>query len=361
MALTGKGMMIWKLPRCEDGSPEKIAQAAQKAGLTHVIIKIANGMLAYNVDRDNNHDLLPPVIEALKAKGIQVWGWHYIYGHNVVGEGRIAIQRVKQLRLDGYVIDAEIEYKQNGMDAKAEQFMKMIRTPLKNVPIALSSYRYPKYHPELPWKQFLSYCDYNMPQVYWEQAHTPASQLERSYEQFKAISPYREIIPTGAFYKTNGWLPTAKDIQDFLRKSVELGFKAANFYTWDHKQYLPEQWDTLASFDWKKGSLTQTFGQLLIALLNEHNPQRMMHMFQDNAVHITAKQTLQGTAQIQSHYQRIFDIERPGAQYALLQEHNDGNAYTVQWKATVGQKEITGRDSFALYNNKIAYQYSQIV
>lgn len=361
MTLAGKGMMIWQLPRCEDGSPEKIAQAAQQAGLTHVIIKIANGMLAYNVDRNNNQDLLPPVIRALKTKGIETWGWHYIYGHNPIGEARIAIQRVKQLHLDGYVIDAEIEYKQRGMEKNAEQFMKTIRNPMSHIPIALSSYRYPKYHPELPWKQFLAYCDYNMPQVYWEQAHTPASQLERSFEQFKVVAPNRKFVPTGAFYKTNGWLPSAKDIQDFLRKSNELGFKAANFYTWDHKKYLPDQWKTMAAYDWKSGNMTQTFGQQMIDLLNNNNLQHLSQLFHEGAVHITAKQTIQGSANIKSYYKRVFDIERPGARYDLLSEQKEGNSYTVQWKATFSGKEILGRDSFGLQNEKVVYQYSQML
>jgi hypothetical protein len=72
---------------------------------------VADGLWAYNVDRQNNRDYLPPVIQALRARGIQVWGWHYVYGQNVQGESRIAIQRVKQLQLDGYVINAEIEYR----------------------------------------------------------------------------------------------------------------------------------------------------------------------------------------------------------------------------------------------------------
>ena len=59
MSLAGKGMMIWQLPRCEEGSPEKIAQTAKQAGLSLVIIKIANGMLAYNVDRNTTRIWCP--------------------------------------------------------------------------------------------------------------------------------------------------------------------------------------------------------------------------------------------------------------------------------------------------------------
>jgi hypothetical protein len=361
MSLAGKGMMIWQLPRCEDGSPEKIAQTAKQAGLTHVIIKVANGMLAYNVDRSNNQDLVPAVAEALKSKGIQVWGWHYIYGHNPIGEARIAIQRVKQLHLDGYVIDAEIEYKQRGMDKKAEQFMSAIRGPMSNIPIALSSYRYPKYHPELPWQQFLQYCDYNMPQVYWEQAHTPASQLERSFEQFRVIAPNRKFVPTGAFYKTNGWLPTPKDIQEFLRKSAELGCNAVNFYTWDHKKFLVDQWNAMASFNWDKREVTQSFGQRMVALLNGGNPAFVSRFFSDTAIHVTSNKTIHGIESIQSQYERLFGIERPGAEYTLLSEHSDDSAYTIQWCAAIGDKEIRGRDSFGLKDEKIIYQFSQIL
>lgn len=361
MSLAGKGMMIWQLPRCEDGSPEKIAQAAKQAGLTHVIIKIANGMLAYNVDRNTNQDLVPAVAQALKAKGIQVWGWHYVYGINPIGEARIAIQRVKQLHLDGYVIDAEIEYKQKGMASQAEQFMKAIRGPLTNIPIALSSYRYPKYHPELPWKQFLQYCDYNMPQVYWEQAHTPASQLERSFEQFKVLAPNRKFVPTGAFYKTNGWLPSAQDIQEFLKKATDLGCKATNFYTWDHKKYLPEQWDILAKYDWNRGNVVQSFGQRMVALLNGSSYLPVARSFSEDAVHISAKKTISGREKIAAYYQRLFEIERPGATYELVNEQSDDKSCTLIWKTTINGKEVQGRDSFGFNGETITYQYSQIL
>ena len=44
----GKGFYIWKIPSCEGGDPVKIAYTAHRAGLTHVLIKIANGIYDYN-------------------------------------------------------------------------------------------------------------------------------------------------------------------------------------------------------------------------------------------------------------------------------------------------------------------------
>ena len=71
MALTGKGMMIWKIPSCEEGNPSKIASVAKAAGFTHVLIKIADGTYSYNINRTTNIDLVPPVVSALKAQGLR--------------------------------------------------------------------------------------------------------------------------------------------------------------------------------------------------------------------------------------------------------------------------------------------------
>ena len=174
MGLQGKGFYIWKIDRCEGGNAKKIARQAKKAGLSHVILKIANGIFRYNYDWKTKHDLVPPVVSALRSKGIDVWGWHYVFGDQPVQEARIAVKRVQELNLDGYVIDAESEYKMNGKKNAAKRFMSELRNGLSHsVPIALSSYRYPSLHP-IPWNEFLEKCDYNMPQVYWLHSDNPA-------------------------------------------------------------------------------------------------------------------------------------------------------------------------------------------
>jgi hypothetical protein len=74
MTLTGKGMMIWKIPNCEGGDASKIASLAQTANFSHVLIKIADGSVAYNRDKTTGADLIPAVVSALRAKGIGVYG-----------------------------------------------------------------------------------------------------------------------------------------------------------------------------------------------------------------------------------------------------------------------------------------------
>ena len=140
MALLGKGFYIWQIPRCEGGNPAAIAATAKAAGLSHVLIKIADGSeWAYNYDIERGIDLVPPVLDALKQEGIEVWGWHYIWGKNPRGEARLAIRRARELGIDGYVIDAETEFKQEGMKAAAKVYMRELRAGLRNISIGLST------------------------------------------------------------------------------------------------------------------------------------------------------------------------------------------------------------------------------
>src|SRR3970282_643832 len=98
--LQGKGMYLWRIHRAEGGDPNAIADAAQKAGLTHVLIKVAAGARTYNTYKvkdgremynyQSGEDHVPALVAALRAKGIQPWGWQYIYGEYPVREGLLA-------------------------------------------------------------------------------------------------------------------------------------------------------------------------------------------------------------------------------------------------------------------------------
>jgi hypothetical protein len=66
-------MYIWIMDRCAGGDPQAIAERAYQSGLKWVAIKIANGVLPYGKFAQNK-----AVVDALHAKGIDAWGWHYI-------------------------------------------------------------------------------------------------------------------------------------------------------------------------------------------------------------------------------------------------------------------------------------------
>lgn len=361
MALQGKGFMIWKIPSCEGGNPAQIAATAKAAGLTHVLIKIADGPYAYNVDKETQVDLVPPVVEALKGKGIQVWGWHYVYGNNPVAEAQMAVKRVKGLNLSGYVIDAEEEYKLPGRAEVARTFMNELRKGLPQKPVALCSYRWPSYHPQLPWDAFLEKCDYNMPQVYWMSAHNPAAQLQRSVREFNAMRHVRPILPTGPVYREYGWEPTPAEIQEFLETCISLNLSAANFFAWDYgRTRLKPLWETIAAFQWGLPALPEKdLAERYISALNTRDAAEVIWLYEAGALHITARRTRQGAGAIQSWFSEFLTQKLPNAAFRLVSYTAINNVRHLSWTAASPSGLIqNGRDTFGIREGKISYHYS---
>ncbi len=363
MAVEGKGFFIWKIPSCESGKAEAISSLAQEAGLTHVLIKIADGVRFMNYDYARSLDLIPPVARALKAAGIQVWGWHYVYGSDPLGEARTAIDRMQRaqrdgLPFDGYVIDAEVQYKELADRTNAAtRYMNQLRSAYPNLPIALSSYRYPSYHPQLPWKAFLDKCDYNMPQVYWEQAHNPASQLSRVVREFKAMTPYRPIIPVGPAYKVSGWAPTENDLSEFFNAARSLNLPTVNFFSWDEcRRDLPKIWNVIRDATF---SPTDKIVSNYIAALNSRDPAQVVSLYQPNAVQITSARTIQGAESIRNWYTTLINQQLPNPSFTLTALSGTGNSRHFSWQATSSKGKVTnGSDTFGLIEGKISYHYT---
>jgi hypothetical protein len=361
MSLQGKGWFIWQIPRCEGGNANLIAERAAQTGCTHVLIKVAERTYGFGFD-SAGRDLVPAVADALRARGIQVWGWHYVYGDNPTGEANIAVQRCQKLRLDGYIIDAEAEYKRPNMATPARTFMNIVRPALPNTLIALSSYRYPSYHQQLPWKAFLEQCDLTMPQVYWEQAHNPEPQLERTlkeYKDTKLVGVVRPLVPTGSAYGVNNWKATADDITKFYAKAVSLGLAAANLYSWDYARSAGNTflWDAAAAFQWPgAGAQPQDIVERLFAALNSGDPNQVSAAYQFNAAHVTAQRTIVGQEALRQWYTDLLKVKLPGAQFTVQDAVISGNFRQVLWTAAAPAGLITdGEDSLGLVDGLIQY------
>jgi len=360
MILTGKGFYIWKIPDCENGDPESIALTAQAAGLTHVLIKIANGIYDYNYDTSTKEDLIGPVAKALHKRNIKVWGWHYVFGSLPVEEAKAAIRQINRLPLDGYTIDAEAQYK--GQYTNCQIFMKELRNALPNFPIALSSYRYPKYHMDLPWKEFLTYCDINMPQVYWEQSHNPAYQLERCLIEFEtAVEPFRPIIPTGSAYCAGGWCASSDEITEFMNKAVSLKMPALNFWSWDYcRSILPHLWKTIAAFNWPSSpNPEKDLIEKFIDCLNSHDVSAILDLYTEDAVHINANRTIQGQSALRAFYDDLLINNFKDSSFNIIDMNGNDQTKHFTWSAIETNSETArGEDTIGISENKIIYHYS---
>jgi hypothetical protein len=350
-------MYLWKIKETEGGDVKVIALSAYQAGLTHVLIKIADGRYTYNYDWDKKIDLVPPLVEALRNRGISPWGWHYVRGDAPVAEARKAVQRIRTLELDGYVIDAEHEYK--GRYAEAKAFMTMLRKELPSTPIALSSYRYPSYHPRLPWKQFLEKCDFNMPQVYWERSHNPAIQLRRCLKEFRGMVPNRPVFPTGAAYTERLWVPTADEVVEFMNTSRDEGLAGANFWEFAASKRVG-LWDTIAGYHWPGTPLpVKDISLKFIEALNSHRPEVVAKLYASSAVHVNASRTVQGLERIKAWYADFFRQVLPDATFALTGYSGTGSSRHVTWAATSSKGNVlNGNDTFGLNHDQIIYHYT---
>jgi hypothetical protein len=362
MTLIGKGFFIWKIPFCHGGDPDAIATAAAQAGLSHVLIKIADGSTwPYNFDFDRNIDLVPPVREALKEKGIQVWGWHYVRGDDPVSEARLAVDRTHELALDGYVIDAEGEYRHSSKRTAATRFMQDLRSGLPDLPIALSTYRYPRMHAEFPFHEFLNYCDLSMPQVYFEQMHNPEEQLEQTVEQYMALQPARPVVPTGPTYARGGWRPSADEIRRFFVKAREMGLSAANAWSWDfcaRPEYI-DLWKAVADYDWPVEPPVADMPERLIGRMNEHDPVFVSKLYAQNAAHVTGERTVVGMEPVRQWYQEMFTALLPDAKFEVLGKNGEGRSRHFVWRAqsTLGQV-VDGNDTLGIVDGRIQYHYT---
>jgi hypothetical protein len=360
--LRGKGFFTWKLTQAEGGNPAQIAATAKSAGLSHVMLKIADGKYPYHGEFGNSQDYVTPTVEALRALGIQVWGWHYVYGEDPIGEADIAIRRVQQYNIDLYAIYAEKEYKEPGKSVAARKFMKRIRSALPELPIALCSYRYPSLHPQIPWKEFLEKCDFSMPQMYWMAKHDPAYQLERCYREYQNRVPSRPLIPVGAAFREAGWQPTVEDVQAFLQKALELNLSAVSFWEWTDARSgkLPGIWEAIRDTHWPGDPVAPNMGESLIAALNEHDAAKLTNLYLPTAVHITAGRTVQGGSNIHGWYTEFLNKTLPQATFRLAGFAGSmGNIHHMSWTATSPSGRVeNGKDTIGLLGGKIAYHYT---
>ncbi len=364
MALAGKGWFIWQIGRCENGDPQAIAGKAVASGATHVLIKIAERTYTYNFN-SQGRDLAEPLVSELRNRGLQVWGWHYVYGDKPVDEADVAVRRTTQLQLDGYVIDAEAQYKLPGKAAAARTFMAALRGGLpESTLVALSSYRYPSYHPQLPWAAFLEHCDLAMPQVYWEQAHNPAQQLERTLREYSnpaQVGFVRPVIPTGAAYGSGGWRASPAEVKQFLRAAMQLELPAANLYSWDYANSAnnTDLWDAAAEMPWLVGTddveapVRRYFEALSAASL-----ERVLNCYMNNAALVTAETTRFGRAALEEYFTGLL-ADLPSAEYTIQTVEGTGNTRTITWTARSEKAQVLdGEDIFGVLQGVIVYHFS---
>ncbi|MGH2582521.1 MAG: nuclear transport factor 2 family protein [Anaerolineales bacterium] len=353
MSIYGKGIFIWQNSRLFGGNATKIADLVKSGGLTYAIIKVADGRYTYGIS--GGMDLVPPVVAALKARGIKAWGWQYVYGADPKAEAAKAIERIKGLGLDGFVVNAEGQFKATGMATKARTYMETLRAGVGKLPLGLSTYRYPNVHPAFPFAMFLNYVDLSLPQIYWVGSTNPAQQLQRSYDEYRKIAPWRPFVPTGSAYTQGDWSATPDQVKAFLQKSKDMNLQGANFWELATTQEDgAARWNVIKAFDWPVSAPVAdplapnpNLPALYIAALNSGDPNKAAALYEKTVGTLTyAGKAYKGRTQILNYYNQLLKKTLAGIKFELLTSSFDGRYYKLQWKGRGREKVFRGRDSF---------------
>ncbi len=219
-AFAGNGVWIWYLSRSNGGDPAAIAAQARAHGVSTIYVKSSDAASVWP-------QFSAAAVAALKAQGLRVCAWPFVYGSDPVGEARASATAIAR-GADCLVIDAESAYE--GRYHAARIYMDDLRAAAgPTYPLGLASFPYVDYHPALPYSVFLGPggADANLPQVYWKEigtsvdaalAHTYATNL-----------PYgRPIAPLGQVYDN----PGAAAIERFRRLAAGYGAPGVSWWSW---------------------------------------------------------------------------------------------------------------------------------
>lgn len=244
--MNGLGFMIWQLANMP--APATLADLLVKGRVSWVCIKTLEGAQLYNA-KGGNQKLLKDYWAALKAKGIQVGAWQYVYGEQPGPEGDAAAGFIEEFDPAFFFIDAEGEYKRYGATKAAKAYCAKLK--VKKLEVYLCSYRYPSLHggviKPFPFTAFLNAesVDGAAPQVYWIDSHNPAEQTQRSFEEYQKLTS-KPLIPIGSCFKNGTWEPSLGDLAEF-RDWCERGFQAYGWYSLDYilKNKRWDWWSTI--------------------------------------------------------------------------------------------------------------------
>jgi hypothetical protein len=218
--LTGDGMWIWYVNRSSHGKVGRIAKRAHARGIETVLIKSGDGTHYWG-------QFSSSLVRRLKARGLNVCAWQFIYGRKPGKEARIGAAAVNR-GADCLVMDVEGQYE--GRYPQASTYMGMLRSMVgADYPIGLASFPYVDYHPALPYSVFLGPggAQYNVPQLYWKDIGTTVDTGFTHTWVWNRIYR-RQIDPLGQVYNN----PKAGQIKRFRALAMAHGFDGVSWWSW---------------------------------------------------------------------------------------------------------------------------------
>ncbi len=249
---TAKGMWIWQI--WTHGTLNSMITTLESGGVTWIAVKLGDSNSFYDATGTGLYNWaatyggFAAVIDSFHTHGIKVYGWQYVYGTSKWSGGGTEAGVTNEILdihgIDGFIIDAEVEFEASGMTAVAAQYLNAVRAAHPNSFVALTSFARVTGQP-IPWTTFLSQCNANMPQAYWALRPTSVSSefnamrndfesWERTWINQGYISSIKPIVPIGCENSQGETTYQMRygDIQQFCDSCLSSGYAGVSL--WDY-------------------------------------------------------------------------------------------------------------------------------
>lgn len=267
---TAKGMWIWQIWTDESGNLDSIISKLKTSGVTWVAVKLGDSNSPWNSPGHDfytwsvAHGGIGSIIIRFHNAGIKFFGWQYVYGASQYSgsgttptEAGVTNEILDIPGVDGFIIDAEVEFEASGMTSVAAQYVDSIRAAHPNSFVALTSFARVTGQP-MPWTTFLQSCDANMPQAYWALRPTdPVTEFSAMRNDFESweqtwinegyTAAIKPIVPIGCENSEGetSYQMHYGDIQQFAGLSQSAGY--AGMSLWEYAGMDTMNWRDYAA------------------------------------------------------------------------------------------------------------------
>lgn len=228
--LTGLGIWIWELGKCEGGSVAAIVAKAKKAGVSWLAVKCG--------EESSDGQVTRALVEGLVAGGIRPVVWWYCRPEKFASQIAMLVA-LKALGVTAFLMDAEAEWDVPDQKAEASTFAKELRAALgDDVFLADAPWARPLSHGGFfPYAEFGAVMNARMPQAYWELAEVAgepfASFMPAVDAQWAKVAPGETICPAFSTLNKDGskHAPVAELAQALDRYADRA---AVSIWSWQH-------------------------------------------------------------------------------------------------------------------------------
>jgi len=285
----GKQIFSWNVPAIYNGNPEKFVDLLKDGGFEAVALKAGDGNRIHTLGSASGYpswgeNVRQELVDALRAAGIRVYLWHFLYGGDPKGELAVAVSQCQRFKPDGYIWDVE-----GAFDIKiaAESNARLISRGLKaacpNTRQTLCWWALPKspvsgteWHPIRVAKAWLETVDSAMPMDYWQgsSAADAMSYLNKSLTIWRTITD-KPLVPAGRAYDGDGGNATPDGIRAFANSvknsAHDLNLVGTSWWSLDKAIQNPAVWAALKATPTFAAPITAlTVDEILTRLMGSH-------------------------------------------------------------------------------------------